>query len=182
MIPAAIHTPTIGKLGEPLSDCVSLKAMTLPTMVSVALTRGIVRRVFLPTTAEKCPSLENHPICAPTPVTCLSNHPAPVHATTTAYAQGVGIASLNRSILHQDLLTKLSSQVLRAFGTLLPGRQAMYACTHETESGFFARVCALSDQACISSDPPPLCNSWIASCLYCLRLRRFVPLIAVKLL
>src|SRR5215211_7423964 len=64
MIPAAIHAPTIGKLGEPLSACVSLKAMTLPTMVSVALTRGITRRVFLPTIAERCPFLGNHPICA----------------------------------------------------------------------------------------------------------------------
>ena len=35
----------------------------------------------------------------------------------------------------------------------------MYACTYETESGFFAGVCALSDQACISTDPPPPCYS-----------------------
>jgi hypothetical protein len=41
-----------------------LKATTLPTMVSAALTRGIARRVFFPTTAEKCLSLGNHPICA----------------------------------------------------------------------------------------------------------------------
>src|SRR5918993_5529455 len=66
MIPAAIHapTPTIPKLFELLSDCVSLKAMTLPRMVSVALTRGIARRVFLPTIAERYSSLDNHPICA----------------------------------------------------------------------------------------------------------------------
>jgi hypothetical protein len=38
--------------------------MTLPTMVSAALTRGIARRVFLPTTAENCSSLVNHPISA----------------------------------------------------------------------------------------------------------------------
>src|SRR5918994_7482112 len=64
MIPAAIHAPTIAQLCELLNDCVSLKAMTLPTMVSVALTRGITRRVLLPTIAERCPSLGNHPICA----------------------------------------------------------------------------------------------------------------------
>src|SRR5215204_6833723 len=57
MIPAAIHAPTIGKLGEPLSACVSVKAMTLPTMVSVALPRGINRRVFLSPTAERLPFL-----------------------------------------------------------------------------------------------------------------------------
>ena len=56
----------------------------------------------------------------------------------------------------------------------------MYACTYETESGFFSGVCALSDQACISSYPPPPCHSWIASCLYCLRLSRFLPLSAVN--
>jgi hypothetical protein len=66
MIPAAIHapTPTIPKLCELVNDCVSLKAMTLPTMVSVALTKGITWRVFLPTIAEKFPFLGNHPICA----------------------------------------------------------------------------------------------------------------------
>jgi hypothetical protein len=66
MIPATIHapTPTIPKLFELLNDCVSLKAMTLPKMVSVALTKGIARRVFLPTIAEKYPSLGDHPICA----------------------------------------------------------------------------------------------------------------------
>src|SRR5215204_236097 len=31
----------------------------------------------------------------------------------------------------------------------------MYACVHETGRGFFGRVCALGDQARISSDPPP---------------------------
>jgi hypothetical protein len=31
--------------------------MTLPTMVSVALTRGIARRLFLPSTAEEIPPL-----------------------------------------------------------------------------------------------------------------------------
>src|SRR5829696_7815958 len=64
MMPAVNHARTIAQLCELLSDSVSLKAMALPTMVSVALTRGIARRVFLPTTAEKCPSLENHPTCA----------------------------------------------------------------------------------------------------------------------
>ena len=54
----------------------------------------------------------------------------------------------------------------------------MYACIHETGRGFFEGVCALSDQACISSDPP--CHSWIASCLYCLCLSRFLPLTAVN--
>ena len=57
----------------------------------------------------------------------------------------------------------------------------MYACTYETESGFFAGVRALSDQACISTDPPPPCYSWIASCQYCLRLTRFVPLTGVNI-
>src|SRR5215211_5469448 len=56
----------------------------------------------------------------------------------------------------------------------------MYACTYETESGFFSGVCALSDQACISSYPPPPCHSWIASCLYCLGQSRFLPLTAVN--
>jgi hypothetical protein len=31
----------------------------------------------------------------------------------------------------------------------------MYACNLETGRGFFEGVCALSDQDCISSDPPP---------------------------
>jgi hypothetical protein len=57
----------------------------------------------------------------------------------------------------------------------------MYACIHQTMRGFFGGVCALSDQTCISSDPPPPCHSWIASCLYCLRLSRFLPLSAGNL-
>jgi hypothetical protein len=36
----------------------------------------------------------------------------------------------------------------------LPIEQAMYACTPEIGGGFFEGVCALSDQACISADPP----------------------------
>jgi hypothetical protein len=55
----------------------------------------------------------------------------------------------------------------------------MYACTYETESGFFGGVCTLNNQVCISSDPPRPFHSWIASCLYCLRLGRFLPLSAV---
>jgi ribosomal-protein-alanine N-acetyltransferase len=39
----------------------------------------------------------------------------------------------------------------------------MYACICETGRGFFEGGRALSDQACISSDPPPPCHSWIAS-------------------
>jgi hypothetical protein len=39
--------------------------------------------------------------------------------------------------------------------TPLPRRQAMYACTHETGSGFFDGVCTLSNQAAIFRDPPP---------------------------
>jgi hypothetical protein len=54
----------------------------------------------------------------------------------------------------------------------------MYACTYEPEGGFFAGVCALSDQVRISSHPP--CHSWIASCLYYLRLGRFLPLSAAN--
>jgi hypothetical protein len=54
----------------------------------------------------------------------------------------------------------------------------MYACIHETGLGFIGGVCTLSDQACISSDPP--CHSWIASCQYCLRLSRFLCLTGVN--
>jgi hypothetical protein len=54
----------------------------------------------------------------------------------------------------------------------------MYAYIREAGRGFFEGVCALRDQACISTDPPR--HSWIASCLYCLRLRRFLPLTAVN--
>ena len=51
----------------------------------------------------------------------------------------------------------------------------MYACIREIVRGFFGGVCALSNQACISSDPPPPCHSWVASCQTCLRLTRFLP-------
>jgi hypothetical protein len=44
----------------------------------------------------------------------------------------------------------------------------MYAYVLETGCGFHEGLCALRDQACISSDPPPPCHSWIASCL-CVR-------------
>jgi hypothetical protein len=54
----------------------------------------------------------------------------------------------------------------------------MYAYIPETGGGFFEGVCALSDQTRISSDPPPPCHSWIALCLYYLRVRRFLPLTA----
>jgi hypothetical protein len=103
MIPATIHAPTpiIPKLFELLSDCVSWKAMTLPRMVSAALTRGITRRVFLPTIAERCPSLENHPICDLPKLHAFAFTPASEHATSTAYAQIKGIASLKCSIFHQ---------------------------------------------------------------------------------
>jgi hypothetical protein len=56
----------------------------------------------------------------------------------------------------------------------------MYACIHETDSGYFEGVCTLNDQVGTSSDPPPPCHSWIASCLYCLRLSRFLPLTTVN--
>jgi hypothetical protein len=56
----------------------------------------------------------------------------------------------------------------------------MYAYVPETGRGFFGRVCALSDQACISSDPLLPCHWWIASFLYCLRLSRFLSLSAVN--
>jgi hypothetical protein len=52
----------------------------------------------------------------------------------------------------------------------------MYACIRETKRGFFEGVCAGGHRLHISTDPPPLCHSWIASCLYCLRLSRFLPL------
>ena len=56
----------------------------------------------------------------------------------------------------------------------------MYACILETRAGFFEGVCAISDQTCTSSDPPPPCQSWIAVCPYCLRLRSFLHLTAVN--
>ena len=56
----------------------------------------------------------------------------------------------------------------------------MYACIPEIGCGFFEGVCALSDMACISSDPPLPCHSWIASGQYCLRLTRFLPLSAAN--
>jgi hypothetical protein len=56
----------------------------------------------------------------------------------------------------------------------------MYACIPDIDGGFFEGVCTFSDQACISSDPPPPCHSWIASCLYCLLLSGFLPLTAVN--
>jgi len=55
----------------------------------------------------------------------------------------------------------------------------MYACVLEIERGFFEGMHALSDQDCISTDPPPPCHSWIASCRYCLRLSSFLPHTAV---
>jgi hypothetical protein len=59
VIPAAIQAPTIAQLCELLSTSVSLKAMTLPTLVSVALARVIIGRVCCPTIAETFPSLGN---------------------------------------------------------------------------------------------------------------------------
>ena len=56
----------------------------------------------------------------------------------------------------------------------------MYACNPEIERRFYEGVHALKDQACISSDPPPLCHSWIASCQTCLRLTRLLPLTALN--
>src|SRR5215208_2977967 len=52
----------------------------------------------------------------------------------------------------------------------------MYACIPEIGGGFLGSVCTLSDQGCISTDPPPSCHSWIASCQSCIRLTRFLPL------
>src|SRR5829696_5590555 len=45
-------------------------------------------------------------------------------------------------------------------------------------ANFSKGVSTLSDQACISSDPPR--HSWIALWQYCLRLTRFLPLTAVN--
>jgi hypothetical protein len=56
----------------------------------------------------------------------------------------------------------------------------MYACIPEIGEGFFEGVHALNDQACISTDPPSPCHFWIASCLYCLYLTRFLPLNAAN--
>src|SRR5215204_4687343 len=56
----------------------------------------------------------------------------------------------------------------------------MYAYIPEIGCGFFEGVCVLRDQACISSDPPPPCHPWIASCQYCLCLTRFLPITAVN--
>ena len=60
--------------------------------------------------------------------------------------------------------------------TRLLNRQAMYAYFHETERRFFEGMCTLRDQARISSDLPPPCHSWIASCQSCIRLTRLLPL------
>ena len=54
----------------------------------------------------------------------------------------------------------------------------MYACNRKTVLRFFSGVCSLSDQTCNSSDLPPPRHLWIASCLYGLRLTRFLPLTA----
>jgi hypothetical protein len=56
----------------------------------------------------------------------------------------------------------------------------MYACIPEIDGGFFEGVCALNNQTCISSDPPPPYHSWIASCRYRMRLTRFLPLTAAN--
>ena len=56
----------------------------------------------------------------------------------------------------------------------------MYACILEIGRGFFEVVCTLRDQACICTDPPPPCRSWIASCQSCPRLRRFLLLTAAN--
>jgi hypothetical protein len=57
----------------------------------------------------------------------------------------------------------------------------MYACNRETGRGYFEGVCAGGHRLHISSDPPPPCRSWIASCQYCLYLTRFLPLTAANL-
>jgi hypothetical protein len=57
----------------------------------------------------------------------------------------------------------------------------MYACIHRTWAGFFDGVCALNDQACISTDPPlPPHNSWFASWQYYLPLTKVLPLTAAN--
>src|SRR5215211_4890474 len=101
MIPTAIHAPTIGKFGEPLSDCVSLKAMTLPRIVSVALTRGITRRVFLPTIVERCPSLGNHPICALPMLHASCNHSRLRACNKHSIRAGRGYCITQMQYLHQ---------------------------------------------------------------------------------
>ena len=55
----------------------------------------------------------------------------------------------------------------------------MYACTLENGRGFFEGVHALSDQACISSDPPhPAIRGSLHACSVCLS--RILPLTAVN--
>jgi hypothetical protein len=56
----------------------------------------------------------------------------------------------------------------------------MYAYIPENGGGYFEGVCALNDEDCISTDPPPPCQSWSASWQYCLRLTRLLPLTAVN--
>jgi hypothetical protein len=56
----------------------------------------------------------------------------------------------------------------------------MHAYIRESVGGFLGGVCTLGDHARISSDPTPPCRTGIASCLYCLILRRFLPLTAAN--
>src|SRR5215207_5006190 len=103
----------------------------------------------------------------PTPRPCAF---AP-SVTTPLYR--TSISKVLRQMLRNLFLARVSR-----FKIHLSQEQAMYACVLETGCRFFEGGCALSDQACISSDPPPPCRSWIASCQYCPRLSRFVPLIS----
>src|SRR5829696_7737846 len=96
MMPAVNHARTIAQLCELLSDSVSLKAMTLPTMVSVALTRGIARRVFWPTTAEKLPSKGNAQFAA------FASHDTGSEVAVTLAQPWPSTSDLDRS-LERDL-------------------------------------------------------------------------------
>jgi hypothetical protein len=52
-------------------------------------------------------------------------------------------------------LRSLSGETLNSRRFTCPIGQAIYACIRESGVGFFAGVCTLGDQVCISSDPPP---------------------------
>jgi hypothetical protein len=55
----------------------------------------------------------------------------------------------------------------------------MYACIPEIGGGFFEGWADKGNQPPTFRDPPPPCRTWIASCLYCLRLTGFLPFTAV---
>jgi hypothetical protein len=124
-------------------------------MVSVALAKGIARRVFLPTIAERSPFLGNHPICALPMLHAFATTP-PQSMQQAQHTRREGASHRSNEVsIHQVSLTRLSNQVLRPLGISLPSRQAMYACDGETGCGFFVGACAPANGTAYFSDPPP---------------------------